>query len=199
MIFFFKMTAPYSNMKPKQQIKQIEPSFKPCPCMPLRIACFIMGYMTLFYTSLISICLLGFLVWLITEVGVFDLKSGEFLLGDFLIGHMISITIFVMLLNIFALVLTIVCLVGIHQRRPRLMMWHISFTATRMLITVATLGYNLLAGLNFGLLVGQLTDIGITTYYIYVFKSYMDQLHKEIKEAPEKCDNKNELIKVPIV
>lgn len=184
-----KTSVPYDTMS-RLSVSSQSIFTKCCCCIPLRLGCFILGYMNLTISVLqtVGIAALTTFVGITTDgfdhynkdslfmgkIGNTD--DGEPVMMDpsklgFLLVLMLIITTMWMIIHI-------ACLVGLHKKRPGPIRVYVGFATARLVLAMIGFIYPMAAHLSAKSIV-HILDIGLTAYFILVYYIYAVSLEKE--------------------
>ncbi|CAH2055930.1 unnamed protein product, partial [Iphiclides podalirius] len=182
--------VPYDTISTTSQPESV--FTKCCCCIPLRIGCFILGYLNLIFNSVHTLALFT----LTTYIGLsthwfdhFDLESPRTIKGQSteieLIERPLLIHVEVMLMvvlcaNVAWLIITVICLVGLHKKRPGPIKVYITFAMARLILMFSGLVYLVFTGsTSTQSVVSYSVDLGLAAYFISVYYIYAIQLERE--------------------
>ncbi|CAH0663475.1 unnamed protein product [Chilo suppressalis] len=193
------MTAsnvPYDTMS---MTSRLGPLFtKCCCCIPLRIGCFILGYLNLVFNAFHMLALLALTTYIgLTTHGFdhYDPEDLRFINSNpstvesyerpFL--NQIGLLLLVILsVNLVWLVINIACLVGLHKRRPGPVRLYVAFATARLLLTLAGFVYLVMtASSNIQAVVSNSIDMVLTVYFVVVYYMCALQMERERDEGRE--------------
>ncbi|CAK1542745.1 unnamed protein product [Leptosia nina] len=164
---------------------------KCCFCIPLRIGCFILGYLSVIFNTLNTLGLLA----VTTIIGVtthgFDHYDPPDL-DDTTTGPMIEaverpylnnigvLLLVILAVNVAWLAINIACLVGLHKKRSGPIRVYVAFATSRLLFAFIGFIYVVMtAGYDERIIIHSI-DLGLTAYFILVYYIYAMQLERDI-------------------
>ncbi|KAL0829579.1 hypothetical protein ABMA28_003090 [Loxostege sticticalis] len=185
-------TVPYHEMS------STEPLFKKCcGCVPLRIGCFILGYLNLVLNTFHTLALLTLTTYIGITTHGFDhfdsrprelsIKSPEVESVERPFLNQIGLLLLVILCaNVAWLIVNVACLVGLHKRRPGPIRVYVAFATARLMLSLAGFIYLVMtATANTQAVVSHSIDLGLTAYFIIVYYVYAVQLERDEGEVLE--------------
>ncbi|KAJ2945119.1 hypothetical protein O0L34_g9179 [Tuta absoluta] len=181
---------------------------KCCCCIPLRIGCFILGYLNLAFNTFHTLALLTLTTYIgISTHGfdhfdsdrpreisdqVADIESVE---KPFL--NQIGVLLMVVLCaNVAWLIINVACLVGLHKKRPGPIRIYVGFATGRLLLSLAGFVYLVMtSSANVHTIVSHSADIGLAAYFILVYYIYAVHLERELEEQqlPQRSEITNDI------
>ncbi|XP_047998610.1 uncharacterized protein LOC125235982 [Leguminivora glycinivorella] len=190
------MTLPYDTISTASQSRTESLFTKCCCCIPLRLGCFILGYLNLVFNTYHTLALLTLATYIgITTHGfdhfdadgprvvsdqVPDIESVE---RPFL--NQVGVLLMVVLCaNIAWLLINVACLVGLHKKSLGPIRVYIGFATVRLLLSLAGFVY-LVMSCNAGTqtIIIHSMDLGLAAYFILVYYIYAVHLERELEEA----------------
>ncbi|CAK1589310.1 unnamed protein product [Parnassius mnemosyne] len=190
-------SVPYDNMSTTSQSESL--FTKCCCCIPLRIGCFILGYLNLIINLIHTLSLVTLTAYIAFSTHWFDhfdtdqprteieraieVKSLE----RPLLLHVEILLLIVLLMNIVWLVINVACLVGLHKKRPGPIKMYVTFATARLILMVLGLVYIIMPGhTSPQTIISYSVDLGLAAYFIFVYYIYAVRLERE--------ENKNQVM-----
>ncbi|XP_063384550.1 uncharacterized protein LOC134670664 [Cydia fagiglandana] len=169
---------------------------KCCCCIPLRLGCFILGYLNLVFNTYHTLALLTLTTYIgITTHGfdhfdsdrpnmvsdqVPDIESVE---RPFL--NQVGILLMVVLCaNIAWLMINVACLVGLHKKSLGPIRVYIGFATVRLLLSLAGFVYLVMScSAGTQTIIIHSLDLGLAAYFILVYYVYAIHLERELDQT----------------
>ncbi|XP_063537672.1 uncharacterized protein LOC134747044 [Cydia strobilella] len=188
------MPLPYDTMSTTSQPRTESLFTKCCCCIPLRLGCFILGYLNLVFNTYHTLALLTLTTYIgITTHGfdhfdsdrprmvsdqVPDIESVE---RPFL--NQVGILLMVVLCaNIAWLMINVACLVGLHKKSLGPIRVYIGFATVRLLLSLAGFVYLVMScSAGTQTIVIHSLDLGLAAYFILVYYIYAVHLERELQ------------------
>ncbi|XP_068622934.1 uncharacterized protein [Battus philenor] len=179
---------------------------KCCCCIPLRIGCFILGYINLVFNSIHTFLLLVLTVFIGYATHGFDhidSDRDEFI-GDGVTDRVMNISSFdkpvltnmdillmaVLFANICWLGINVACLIGLHKKRPGPIKVYVAFAMARIIVMFSGLVYLIIPGnTDTNSIISYCFDLGLAAYFILVYYIYAMQLEREQARNQEASRN----------
>ncbi|KAM3955667.1 uncharacterized protein ACR2FA_010406 [Aphomia sociella] len=199
-------TIPYDNMSTVSNPTPPTPFFtKCCFCIPIRMGCFILGYLSLLINVVHSILYLALTTYLSVSTHGFDHFDGPSNLDERQLAELDEmekpilqrielVMVIVLLANFIWLFINIACLVGLHKRRPGPVRMFVAFASVKLILSLAA--YIFLMTTNNSstqTTIAESFDFALAAYFILVYYVYSLQLEREemqrIQHIPEAVNN----------
>ncbi|CAH2055929.1 unnamed protein product, partial [Iphiclides podalirius] len=155
-------------------------SAKCCSCIPQKIGCFILAYLNLIFILIHTLTFslgcyyhFGLGMRLASEDEATKIES----IKRPLLTHLEVLLIAILCVNIVWLTTSVMCLVGLHKKRPGPIKVYITFVTARLIFIFS---YLVFAGYgNMQTMVFYCLEIGLTIYFVVVYYIYAMQLKRE--------------------
>ncbi|XP_004923805.1 uncharacterized protein LOC101737570 isoform X2 [Bombyx mori] len=157
---------------------------KYCHCLPLRICCFILGYLTMFT----NVCNTGLLFTLTTYIGADTSTLPALQSSETPLISGIEVVLLMTVINAAWLLVNIACVVGLHRRRPGNIKFYVLFAACRLVLVFAGLVYLTITVRSPALMLHRL-DIVVASFFIMVYNTYARQLENEKQQIQARPEN----------
>ncbi|CAG5038763.1 unnamed protein product [Parnassius apollo] len=193
-----KMAAsvPYNKMSTTSQSGTL--FTKCCCCIPIRIGCFILGYLNLIINLIHTLCLVTLTASIAFSTHWFnhfaidqpraqtervtEIKSLE----RPLLLHVEVLLLIALSMKIVWLVINVACLVGLHKKRPGPIKMYVTFATTRLILMAIGLVYLIIPGhTSPETIIIYSVDLGLAAYFIFVYYIYAMRLEREANENQE--------------
>lgn len=197
------MPLPYDTISTTSQSRTESMFTKCCCCIPLRLGCFILGYLNLIFNTYHTLALLTLTTYIgITTHGfdhfdsdrprmvsdqVPDIESVE---RPFL--NQVGILLMVVLCaNIAWLMINVACLVGLHKKSLGPIRVYIGFATVRLLLSLAGFVYLVMScSAGTQTIIIHSLDLGLAAYFILVYYIYAVHLERELEHTrPEPAND----------
>ncbi|XP_072945267.1 uncharacterized protein [Epargyreus clarus] len=166
-----------------------EPLFtRCCCCIPLRVGCFILGYLNLVFNTIHTLMLLAMAIYLgITSHGFDHIDKHPIGIpaDKYFLVQLATLLILILCINFTWLITNIACLVGLHKNRPGPIRVYVGVATARLIIFLAILIYLTVIGMGINNIVTYSVDIGSAAYFILVYYIYAGQLERKKVPEPE--------------
>ncbi|CAG5038757.1 unnamed protein product [Parnassius apollo] len=192
-------SVPYDNMSTTSQSGTL--FTKCCCCIPIRIGCFILGYLNLIINLIHTLSLVTLTAYIAFSTHWFDhfdidqtrtetervteIKSLE----RPLLLHVEILLVIGLSMNIIWLVINVACLVGLHKKRPGPIKMYVTLATARLILVVLGLVYLIIPGhTSPQTIISYSVDLGLAAYFIFVYYIYAMRLEREEnknQETPE--------------
>lgn len=188
------MKIPYDNMSTTSRSEQL--LTKCCCCIPLRVGCFILGYLSLLFNTYHTLLLVTFTTFLGIYTNGFDHVDDEPVTSSYddvpdveavqrpLFMEIGILLMIVVVVNVLWLMINISCLVGLHKRRPGPVKVYIGFATVRLLLALASFINLVTSGrAQTETIITYCIDLAFAVYFLMVYYVYAMQLERENLQA----------------